>query len=69
MNYAAYFAKEKELKKQGFDLDRSELINLFTEGKRNGLSEMTPFEYAEFLRWLKLTFQKESVQQSNNRKI
>lgn len=57
MNYSAYFAKEKELKAKGFDFERSELIEQFTEGRKNGLSQLSHFEYAEFLRWLNRTFQ------------
>lgn len=58
MNYSAYFAKEKELKTNGFDFERAELIQQFTDGRKSGLSDLSHFEYAEFLRWLNRTFQK-----------
>lgn len=57
MNYKSYFAIEKKIKQKGFDFNRSELIIQFTEAKKNRLSDLTYFEYAEFLRWLNLTFQ------------
>jgi hypothetical protein len=57
MNYSAYFAKEKELKAKGFDFERSELVEQFTAGRKNGLSQLSHFEYAEFLRWLNSAFQ------------
>ncbi|MCO5258892.1 MAG: hypothetical protein M9916_01995 [Crocinitomicaceae bacterium] len=54
-NYAAYFAIEKKLKQNGFNLERSELIEQFTNNAKHSLKELTPFEYKEFLRWLNST--------------
>ena len=68
MNYAKYFAIEKDIKKKGFEFDRSELIHQFTAGRKSGLKDLTYFEYAEFLSWISRTFQSNNptVEQSNN---
>lgn len=51
--YATYFAIEKDLKKRGFDFERDELIEMFTEGRKSSLRELTATEYHLFLNWLK----------------
>ena len=50
--YKRYFAIEKKLKNQGINMSRSELIETFTEGKKSGLTELSPREYNEFIQWL-----------------
>lgn len=55
-NFAAYFAIEKKLQLQGFDLSRSEVVKTFTNSKKTGLTELTPFEYRELLLWLNREF-------------
>jgi len=52
MNYAQYFAIEKNLKQQGFDFERSELVAQFTAGKKSGLSALSYAEYKHFIIWL-----------------
>lgn len=51
--YAAYFAMEREVKQIGFNVDRSELVSQFTDGQKNGLTDLSDFQYQEFLRWLR----------------
>ncbi len=54
--YKEYFAIESKIKKQGFDIERSDVIRQFSNGKKQGLSQLTPFEYRELLRWLNQSF-------------
>lgn len=54
--YAAYFAIESKLKKQGFEGDRSELVSQYTNDQKSKLSDLTSWEYQEFLKWLNRTF-------------
>jgi hypothetical protein len=54
--YKEYFAIESKLKKQGFDIERSDVIKQFSNGRKLGLSQLTPFEYNELLRWLNQRF-------------
>jgi hypothetical protein len=56
MNYAQYFAIEKKLKNQGFEFERSELIQQFTSDKKSGLTELSAWEYKEFLKFLNTNF-------------
>ncbi|HRO75768.1 MAG TPA: hypothetical protein PLP27_06450 [Crocinitomicaceae bacterium] len=56
MNFAQYFAIEKRLRGQGLDLDRSEVVSRFTDGKKNSLTALTPHEYRELINWLNKTF-------------
>lgn len=55
--YAAYFILEQEVHKvtQG-TLNRSELIDQFTDGRKDSLKDLTPFEYKELLKWMKTSF-------------
>lgn len=47
--YAKYFAIEKRLKAMpGFDIERSEMIEEFTDGKKSSLKDLTETEYREF---------------------
>lgn len=55
-NFAQYFAIEKKIQNNGFDLNRSELVSQFTNEKKTGLKELTAFEYREFCQWLNRTF-------------
>jgi hypothetical protein len=55
-NFAAYFAIENKLQQQGFDLSRTEVVKTFTKSKKSGLTELSPFEYRELLRWMNATF-------------
>ena len=55
--YAAYFAVEKQVMQQtGNSLDREDLIAQFTDNRKSSLSDLTAFEYKEFLNWLKTAF-------------
>jgi hypothetical protein len=54
--YKEYFAIESKIKKQGFDIERSDVIRQFSNEKKQGLSQLTPFEYRELLRWLNKRF-------------
>jgi len=58
--YAAYFALEGKIKSLGFDPDRHELVGQFTNGGKDGLSQLSHVEYLEFLRWLKDRFRLEN---------
>jgi hypothetical protein len=51
-SYKHYFAIEKKIKAQGFDIDREETILQFTEGKTSSLKAMSHIQYLEFLSWL-----------------
>lgn len=57
--YKTYFAIEKKIKAQGFNFERRDIIQQFTNGKKSGLSQLTHFEYAEFIRWLNRTYPSE----------
>lgn len=50
--YATYFAIEKDLKKRGFDFEREELIEMFTDGEKDSLRELSNEEYHQFIQWL-----------------
>jgi len=50
--YKHYFAIEKKLKNQGLESSRAELIENFTNGKKNSLKELSHREYNEFILWL-----------------
>lgn len=54
--YKEYFAIESKIKKQGFDIERSDVIRQFSNGRKQGLSQLTAFEYQELLRWLNRKF-------------
>lgn len=51
--YAQYFATEKDLLKDGIPVDRSVLVQEFTKGTCHSLTDMTDWQYSEFLRWLR----------------
>lgn len=55
-SYKEYFAIESRLKNQGFDVERSDIILQFSNGKKKGLSQLTHWEYKELLVWLNLRF-------------
>lgn len=55
-NFKTYFAIEKKIKAQGFDIEREDIISQFTEGKKSGLSALTPTEYRELIKWLNVRF-------------
>lgn len=55
--YKAYFAIEKQIKSNGISIERDELIQTFTEGKKCSLKSLSHGEYKEFLKWLKQSFQ------------
>lgn len=50
--YAAYFAVEQKLRANGFDYDRLEVVEMFTQGKKHSLTELSEWEYREMLRWM-----------------
>lgn len=54
--YAQYFAIESQFKKIGVPVNRSELIADFTNDRKTGLSELTPFEYKEFIKAFQKSF-------------
>lgn len=56
MSYAHYFALERSMKELGFDFERNELIEQFTEGKKSSLKELSLQEYNRFTEWLHRTF-------------
>ncbi len=66
MNYKAYFTLEKRLRRAGFNDHRSDLILPFTEGRTESLQELSPWEYQQFISWIKASFdlQEEDWQQS-----
>lgn len=76
--YAAYFAIEKSLQQRGFSFERDELIEMFTEGKKSSLRELTATEYQRFLKWLnsnnddaasfRMEFEKSDKQVANNQR-
>lgn len=61
MSYAHYFALERSIKELGFDFERNELIEQFTEGKNSSLKELSPQEYNHFTEWLHTTFIKSAI--------
>ncbi len=66
MHYKAYFILEKQLQKAGFNVDRSELLLSFTDGRTKSLRALSSLEYQQFISWIKVTFdlQPEDWQQS-----
>lgn len=62
MNYSTYFAIENKIKRMGVPLERDEWIEQFTEGKKNGLTQLTPNEYREFIVFMNQILKTESVQ-------
>lgn len=58
MNYATYFAIEKQLKSAGASVDRKDLIHAFTEGVKNSLKDLTEYEYREFIKHMNALLQK-----------
>lgn len=62
MNFATYFAIEKKAKGIGISLDRTEMVDQFTDGRKNGLSQLTPHEYREFIVFLNNLLKAESQQ-------
>lgn len=54
--FKQYFAIEKRIKQNGFDVDRKELVETFTNGKKKGLSKLSYFEYNAFIAWIKERF-------------
>lgn len=60
-NFKTYFAIEKKIKAQGFDIEREDIISQFTEGKKSGLSTLTPTEYRELIKWMNGRFPSEKT--------
>lgn len=54
--YSTYFALEKNMKLSGQKTNRHELISAFTNHRKHSLSDLTDWEYKEFVNWLKRTF-------------
>lgn len=61
-NYSTYFAIEKKIKRMGIPLERNEWIAQFTEGKKSGLTQLTPHEYREFIIFMNQILKVDSVQ-------
>lgn len=55
-NFKTYFALEKRLKSNGFRVDRKELVETFTDGKKTGLSKLSYSEYGAFISWISSRF-------------
>lgn len=55
-HYKEYFAIETKIKKQGFEIERSDVIKQFTSGRKQGLSQLSNWEYRELLLWLNQRF-------------
>jgi hypothetical protein len=55
-NFKEYFAIETKLRKQGFHINRHDVIGTVTSGRKHGLTALTPFEYAELIRFLNANF-------------
>lgn len=62
--YKQFFAIEKRLKAQGVNIDRAELIEDFTDGKKSSLKSLTAHEYKELI--IKLTNLNPAAQKPNN---
>lgn len=60
MNYKEYFMLEKAINKQGFEVERKELIGSFTKNRKESLRALTSAEYIDFIAWLKKTFKLEN---------
>lgn len=54
--YKAYFAIEAEVKQQGFDFTRAEIIQQYTAGEKDSLKALTDVEYQNFLNWIQSEF-------------
>jgi len=51
-DYRTYFEIEKRLNELGANLNRVELIETYTEGRKNSLKELSAWEYKTFCNWL-----------------
>lgn len=56
MNYKRYFAIEKKMRLAGMELDRHDIIEDFTEGKKSGLTQLNVHEYRELCDYLQRGF-------------
>lgn len=63
-NYSQYFAIEKQLKNKGYNEPREEMIYQFTNGRKNGLKQLTDSEYTHFCHWLNKLLKDSSINQS-----
>lgn len=55
-HYKAYFSLESQIKSKGIEVDRTELIEAYTNNKKSSLKALSRIEYLEFLSWLKTSF-------------
>ncbi|MBN9293766.1 MAG: hypothetical protein J0G96_07295 [Flavobacteriia bacterium] len=55
-DFSTYFAIEKTLQAQGYDVDRTEVIQQFTDGRKSGLRELSSAEYSALIIWLNKSF-------------
>ena len=67
-SYTAYFAIEKKIKRMGVPLERDEWIEQFTEGKKTGLTQLSPTEYREFIMFMNQILKVQSVQKEKELK-
>lgn len=54
--YSAFFRIHKRIQDTGITIERSEIISDFTNGNKQSLQQLTPWEYNELLNWLNRTF-------------
>lgn len=62
INYRVYFALEKRLRDMGNNIERKELIEDFTEGKKSSLKELSAQQYRELCNWITQTFKLNETQ-------
>lgn len=54
--FSAFFKINERLRSCGVDIERSELIQDFTNDKKSSLTELSPWEYNELIKWLNRTY-------------
>ena len=54
--FKTYFAIEKKIKSKGFDVERPELVETFTNGRKKRLSKLNISAYNAFIIWLSNKF-------------
>lgn len=65
--FAAYFAIENRLINAGIKQERSELIMDFTKDQKRSLTELSAWEYNEFLNWLNRLFPSKATEDEVSR--
>ncbi|MCO5230164.1 MAG: hypothetical protein M9958_03310 [Chitinophagales bacterium] len=67
--YAQYFAIEQKMKHSGIDIDRSELIADYTEGRTESLQDLSAREYRELIRQLNSLLGNSSYQEDKKQRM